>query len=254
MRLLRTLVIRTWFAVVQYSSQSVPRPEDAPRVCVPGVSSVRVLIFGSGVAVGWGVTSQEIALTGALARAVTARSGRGTDVEVVADMRITVRNALSLLRGLDLAAYDIIVLVLGANDAIRQTPLNKWSSRLAAVLTHFGERASARAQLFVVGIPTIRSIPRFASRFGAIATEHATILNCESGQRSAEYERVTFVPLPEVESGTDERLLGDGRTYRVWAAVIADTIAPTIPCIPSRSGEWGLDDADASAQGAGSDR
>jgi hypothetical protein len=124
--------------------------------------------------------------------------------------------------------------VLGANDAVGQTPLAKWNSSLSDVLEHLGEHASVRAQIFVVGIVPIRSVPGFASRFGTYASEHAKSLNAATIQRCTEYERVAFVPLPAADANTEVRF-GDGRTYRGWAAVIADVIAPTL-----HSARWPL--------------
>jgi lysophospholipase L1-like esterase len=226
-------MMRVWLAMRQYNSQSLPRPLDAPRVCVPGVSSTRVLIFGSGVAVGWGVTSHELALPGALARALTSRSGRGADVEVHADMRITARNALSVLRGLEVEAYDVIIVVLGANDAVAQTALGRWWDGLSAILEHLESRSARRTQLFVAGIPPIIQVPGFGGTVGAIATEHARKINQETRRLCEQWGRATFLPLPLAEGRTAERF-GDGRTYRTWAAAMAEIIAPLL-----HSARWG---------------
>ncbi len=234
MRFLRAVAMRMWLAVRQYNSQSLPRPLDAPRVYVPGLSSTRVLIFGSGPAVGWGVATHELALTGSLARALASRSGRGADVETYADMRITVRNALSILRSLDLAAYDVIVLVLGVNDAAAQTPLALWRNSLHAVLRHLDAHAARRARFFVTGVPPIQHVPGFAGRFGAIVTARAELVNRESGQLCEERDRTSYIPLPLAEGRSAERF-GDGRTYRAWAAAIADVIAPTL-----HAARWGV--------------
>ena len=202
-------------------------------MCVAGPSSTRVLIFGSGPAVGWGVTSHELALPGALARTLASRSGRGADVEVIADMRITVRNALSILRGIDIEPYSVIVIVLGANDAVTPTSATRWRSRLSEVLAHLAENTSRSAQLFVTGVPPIRSVPGFDSRFGAVAEEHATLLNRESAELCASRKAAAFVPLPAVDGRSANRY-GDGRTYRQWATAIAEIIAPSL-----HSARWG---------------
>ncbi|MEO7124379.1 MAG: GDSL-type esterase/lipase family protein [Lacisediminihabitans sp.] len=205
-----------------------------------------MLIFGSGVAVGWGVTSHEIALPGALARALALRSGRGADVEIHADMRITSQNALSVLRGLDVSAYDVIILVLGANDAIRQTPLVKWRTGISTVLAHLEAHASVRAQFFVVGIPPIRSIPGFAGTFGGIATQHAADLNRESQQHCVSVARAEFIPLLAAEGQSSQRYR-DGRTYRCWAMAIAEVVAPTLHIARWGSSAWDSDFEDVSA-------
>jgi lysophospholipase L1-like esterase len=229
--------MRVWLAVRQYNIQSLPRPLDAPRVCVPGVSSTRVLIFGSGVAVGWGVTSHELALPGALARALTSRSGRGADVEVHADMRITARNALSVLRGLDVESYDVIVVVLGANDAVAQTALERWWNGLSAILEHLESRSAQRTQLFVAGIPPIALVPGFGGTVGAIAAAHAEKINRATQRLCEQWGRATFLPLPLAEGRTADRF-GDGRTYRTWAVAMAEVIAPLL-----HSARWGRHDS-----------
>lgn len=235
MRYLTTLVMRAWLATRQFNAQSVPRPTDAPRVYVAGMSSARVLIFGSGAAIGWGVVSHELALTGALARALASRSGRGADVEVVADMRITARNALSILHRVDAGAYDVVVVVLGANDAAAQTSLTRWVHGLSGILAHLAAGTSSKAQLFVTGIPPIHSVPGFGHRFGIIATEHAARINQKSKELCAPLDRVTFVPLPQAERLPAGRF-GDGHTYRLWATAIAEVVAPTL-----HSARWGAE-------------
>lgn len=235
MRYVTTLVMRAWLATRQFNAQSVPRPTDAPRVYVAGMSSARVLIFGSGAAIGWGVVSHELALTGALARALASRSGRGADVEVVADMRITARNALSILHRVDAGAYDVVVVVLGANDAAAQTSLTRWVHGLSGILAHLAASTSSKAQLFVTGIPAIHSVPGFGHRFGIIATEHAARINQKSKELCAPLDRVTFVPLPQAERLPAGRF-GDGHTYRLWATAIAEVVAPTL-----HSARWGAE-------------
>jgi hypothetical protein len=135
-RLLLAQFMRVWLAFQQANNnQSTPRPRDATTISITGLEPYRVLIFGSGPAVGWGVVTNEIALPGSLARALSRRTGRGTTVELVADMGITARNALPILCKIDVSRFDAIVFILGANDAVRLIPLAKWQNRRSEVLS-----------------------------------------------------------------------------------------------------------------------
>lgn len=233
MRFMIALMMRVWLLIQQYNSQTIPRPLDAPRACIAGFSTDRVLIFGSGPAVGWGVISHEIALPGSFARALSSRSGRGADVEAVAGMRINAANALSALRRVDVDLYDVIVVVLGANDAVPLTPLPKWQARLSELLSHLGENSSPAAQIFVTGVPPIRSVPGFGTRLGSIAQDHAARMNLVTAELCESSPRATFVPLPAVEELPSARYR-DGRTYRHWANVIAEVVAPQLHSV-----RWG---------------
>jgi hypothetical protein len=64
---------RLWKWGRQSELRYVPRPGGRSQVHSAGVDPDRVLLMGSGMAVGWGVTSHDVGLGGALARALTAR-------------------------------------------------------------------------------------------------------------------------------------------------------------------------------------
>jgi lysophospholipase L1-like esterase len=218
-------VTRFWLVLQQTRNQSAPRPRDAPEATAVGPDPVRVLIFGSGPAVGWAVLTHEIALPGWLARALTLSTGRGSRVELVANMRITVSNAGSMLSAMDTSRFDAIVVVLGTNDAIRLMPLPVWRERLRGVLSSI-EQTSGGPHTFVTGIPPVQTVPGYTSRLGRFVSAHAVKMN-EVTARLCESTNATFVPLSSVEP---KNALGvrDGRTYRKWADAIAAVIAPQL--------------------------
>ncbi len=224
---------RCWLVLQTTKNQSTPRPCDAPEATAAGPNPHRVLIFGSGPAVGWGVLTNEIALPGSLARALSLRTGRGTTIELVADMRITVRNALPMLRAIDASRFDAVLVVLGSNYVFKLMPLPAWRERLFALLSTLDQKTSGRSRAFVTGIPPIQTIPGFASSLGRIVAAHAlqmndiTVVLCES-------TNATYIPLPAVEP-TSALRIRDGETYRTWADAIADVIAPQLDNLRSRA-------------------
>ncbi|MEO6944640.1 MAG: SGNH/GDSL hydrolase family protein [Lacisediminihabitans sp.] len=224
---LAALLMRTWLAAQQFDSQSIPQPTDAPRAHADGFGCDRVLIFGSGPAVGWGVTSHEIALPGSLARALSAHTRHGTDVDLVAHMRFNVGNAQKAFRRVAVDRYDVVILVLGANDAVSLTPLHRWRERLTATLTHLEENSPPGTRIFVTGIPPIKSVPGFRSRLGQIAEDHSVLMNQITAELCGSLTRTAYVALSQVGE-LAQSPFGDGRTYRVWASEIADVVAPRL--------------------------
>lgn len=221
------LFMRAWLVCQQYNSHSIPQPVDAPRAHADGFGCDRVLIVGSGPAVGWGVTSQEIALPGSLARVLSSHTRRGTDVDLVADMRINVGNFAKTLRRLTLEQYDLVVLVLGASDAVSLTPLSRWRGRLSAILSRLESSTPVRTRIVVTGIPPIGSVPGFRSRLGALAEYHGAQMNLITAELCRGLARTAFAPLSGIGELPRSRF-GDGRTYRAWASEIADAVIPLL--------------------------
>jgi lysophospholipase L1-like esterase len=192
---------------------------------VAGPDADRVLIFGSGPAVGWAVLTHAIALPGSLARAMSWRTGRGAVINLVADMRINVSNGGSVLRTIDTSRFDAVVVVLGTNDAIRLMPLAMWRKRFAAVLNTL-DQAPGRPHVFVTGIPPVQTIPGYTSQLGRFVSAHAVLMN-DVTARLCESTNATYVPLSSIQP-LNSLGVRDGRTYRQWAEMIAEVIAPQL--------------------------
>jgi lysophospholipase L1-like esterase len=238
-------LVRTWASAVGDGLAGVPVPLDPPRVHAPGPDSDRVLVLGAGPAVGRGVSSHDLALPGALARALTAKTGRGTDVNVISDSTLDIRNARDALEAAMLWRYDAIVLTLGANDALAVTSIRVWEEHLAALLSEIEALAAPRAQVFVVGVQPIRSIPGFDSPLGGLAGRRAELINGASSELCSGRPHATFVPLAALPKQSGERFRSpDG--YTQWGRDLAEAIAPVLD-----SGWRAVSDPAAVAGGGG---
>jgi hypothetical protein len=226
-RWVSALVLGAWIASKSGDVDRLPRPRDAPESHSMGVDSDQVLIFGGGPAVGWGVLSHEIALPGALARALSRRTGRGADVYVVAVPRLKIGSAFDELSRIKLYRYDAAVITLGVNDAGALTSLASWGRDLARTLGMIGRRSSLDARIFVAGVHPIRSIPIYDSPLGSIADAHARKMNAISAEVCSRVPRVTYVPLSAPESCSPLRFR-DAMSYRHWAEELADSMAPQL--------------------------
>jgi lysophospholipase L1-like esterase len=186
-----------------------------------------VLIFGGGPAVGWGVLSHEIALPGALGRALSRRTGRGADVHVVAVPRLKVGSAANELSRIKLHRYDALVVTLGVNDAGALTSLASWRRDLTSTLRIIARQSSPVSRIFVAGVHPIRSIPVYNSPLGSIADAHARKLNTISAEVCTLMQRATYVPLSAPEDGSDLRFR-DAMSYRHWGEELAERMAPQL--------------------------
>lgn len=215
-------VMRAWAAAAGAGLGNVPRPTDAPHAQSPGADSDRILIFGSGPAVGWGVLSHDLALPGSLARALSGRSRRGAEVDVVFSPQTTARSAVHEISDLRLRRYDAIVVTLGGNDALTLTSVRAWRRDLGELLRLLEETSARSTRIFMLGIQPIRSVPAFDSPLGSVAERHATVLNQATADLCTTLPRTSFVPLTVPGPSSDRfRTAAD---YRHWAGLVADAM------------------------------
>jgi hypothetical protein len=214
-------LMRVWDALAERELVNVPRPVDEPRVHSSGTDCDRILLFGRGPALGWGVLSHEIALSGSLARSLSDRTGRGVDVTVVADSTITVHSAIHRLAALRLERFDAIVIAFGAKDATRLAQLGRWTRRMEALLRFLYDHPLGFGHVFVLGIQPVRSIGVFDSVLGAVADRHAHALNAATVRICGELPRTTFVPLTAACAPEPGRFR-TAADYRHWGEILAD--------------------------------
>ena len=219
--------MRGWVVAGAQGLGSIPRPSDAPQAHSAGPDPERVLVFGGGPAVGWGVLSHDLALPGSLARALSARTGRGVDVDVISGPGITVSSALRAVDGLKLSRYNAIVVTLGVEDAVRLTSVRSWQRKLSKVLRHLEQDSSRSTQIFVAGVQPIRSIPVFDSRLGAMADPHARLLNRVTATVCEALPCTTFVPFTPAPNLSPGRRRTP-KNYGHWAGLLADSMTASL--------------------------
>ncbi len=219
--------VRAWARTAEREFTNIPIPTDAPQAHAAGIDSDRVLILGSGPAVGRGVMSHDLALPGALARAVSARTGRGVDVDVIASSRMTAGTALAALGAVRLTRFDAVVLTLGVNESVTLVSEKVWRLELTRVILQLIRSSAGSTRVFVAGVQPIRSIPIFDSRLGSLADRHADALNRATAEICAAIPRATFVafegaPLPEAGRYRSPDV------FTHWAGLLAAEMVPAL--------------------------
>jgi hypothetical protein len=175
------------------------------------------------VAVGYGVTSGDLALGGYLARGLTAATHRGTEVETVAQLGLGVRSCASVLREFDLGRFDSVVLTLGSDEALHLVTPAAFRSALAALLDWLDAVAPVRFGVVLVGIPDLTSFMKVPSTFHWAIKRQCALLNSEMKATVRLHERVTYVPFAP-EPGDLQRH-GDRLLYAAWASLLVPEIA-----------------------------
>lgn len=208
----------------------VPCPRDGERASSSGTDPDRVLIFGGGIAFGWGVCSQDLALPGQLARALTCRTGRGADVEVRASTFWSIDSAAKLLSDRDLRGYDAVVLVFGAIDAFRFLSVREWRRLLSEFLDILTEGLSPGAAVVLMGIQPPSTIPILRCRPGGATDAWAERLNAVSRSLQDSHHQVVYVDPPRAEPQAifDNHRYRSPQRFHEWAEVQAEHLAPLL--------------------------
>lgn len=228
----RRLAARLRLLRVGAVRQTLVRPADSPQAFVAGRQSLRVLLAGSGPVVGWGVGSHDLALPGALARAIAATTGRGVVVDVLTQETAGVHRVARMVRGAGAGRYDLVILSATVADTVRMVEPRRWAAHVTALLREV--RGSGAGQVAWLGAQPIRSLPPFDDEFRDFVREHAERLNRAAEQACAE-TGVTFLPLPESPKpeGGRHRSPAD---YLFWARWITDALAPALIGHPVEAG------------------
>lgn len=187
--------MKRWVASKAALISQIPRPTDFPQVHSDGPDADRVLVFGTGIAAGWGATSHADALPGRLARSISDLTTRGTDVDVLSYAELALADARNELFGAKLWRFDIIVVSLGDTDALRLTEPELWRQNLTVFLDELTRAAGEHTRIELLGIAPVGSIAVYSGSNAALADAHARLLDAVSAEIVAAFPRVNFLDL-----------------------------------------------------------
>ncbi len=140
--------------------RSLPHPPSGVAIArADGHDPDRVLLAGGSSAVGLGVLGHDLALAGFLARSTAAITGRGVDVEVFADPRMTAAMIRDRLDPVTISRYDAIVLTIGTREAFSLTPTDRWVDQLTGLLDRIIAGRDAGPSILIVGAEEVEPVP-----------------------------------------------------------------------------------------------
>ncbi|GAA1218916.1 hypothetical protein GCM10009655_17920 [Rhodoglobus aureus] len=219
-----------WLYTSPHSWRGLPVPEPGPPVVVAGPHLLRVLLCGSGIVVGYGVASPELALGGSLARSLAALTNRGAEVTTVASARLNTKAAQIQLHSQILEGVDAVVLSFGTFELLTYLPAKSWGRGLGELIDSVIADTSCQSQIFVIGC----TAPRMSNFTGAYR-RHLLRMTSEYNeevrslaQRHDRVHQIEFTPEPE-----DHEAIEGRQSYRLWADAIAPTIATQLDPPPT---------------------
>lgn len=202
---------------------SIPKPVDSPHTLAAGPDADRILLFGSGPAVGWGVRTHDTGLAGHLGREVAGRTGRGARVDVQARSDMLTADAAELISNLRTERYEAIVVALGSIDALVRVSPERFRLSLDDAVETLLAATTATTRITLVGVPPLSVVPVFSGALGRLADARATELDRVAAGIADRHSRVSFVPLP-TQSGYHPHHR-DSADYHAWARLIAVEVA-----------------------------
>ena len=199
-----------------------------------GPSPFRVLLFGGGPAVGYGVLSHDLALAGHLARGLTQATGYGIDMDVVAQVDLRCREMPALLAEVDLEQYDMVVLSVGVRDVLDVAPVVQWSAAVENLLDLLCAGTGRILPVCVIAVPEISNVLRLEPLLAKLADQRAADFNTRLTELCATHPGLTYVPFTnEGEATSCPQMRSE--TYRQWADPMIEIMAPALDLVSDRA-------------------
>ncbi len=219
-------------------------PEAAgPREGVAGGSGepgLRLLVVGDSSAAGVGVTRQEQALAALLARALSRRLDQSVAWRLLATTGHRAADALQALRAEQrLPPADVLLAVLGVNDAVALSQATPWLRTLDALHDTAVRRAGVR-QTWHTGLPPMGRFPLLPQPLRWVMGREAARLDGALARHLAGHADRRLAVLPPAPEGNLPAgwIAADGfhpgpEGYRRWAEALANQMAAD-PALPRR--------------------
>jgi lysophospholipase L1-like esterase len=206
-----------------------------------GRPRLRLLVVGDSSAAGVGVATQGQALAQPLARALAGRLGAPVAWQLLAATGHRAADALAALRAAPtLAPADVMVAVLGVNDAVALAGVRPWLAVLDALHACAAERAGV-CLTWHSGLPPMGRFPLLPQPLRWVLGQEAARLDRALAHHVAGRADRRLAPLPPAPSGRAPIgwMAEDGYHpgpvgYRHWAESLATLIAAD-PALPARA-------------------
>jgi hypothetical protein len=216
--------VQLWLTSTALARAAIPQPEGETVIHTAGTNPARILLVGSGAAIGFGVFSHELALAGHIGRQLSSLTGRAMDVDVVVEREMTIATIRDRLARQPIARYDAIVITVGLIEALTFVPAAAWRSGLDATIDYIQSLAHEEQEIFVIAVPPLGALQRYPAPIRVLGGRHARLLNEQTRELSQRRRRVTYLPFEASASQETDRFRGSA-TYARWAELIAPAIA-----------------------------
>ncbi len=209
------------------------------RAGVGAPTRLRLLVVGDSSAAGVGVATQAQALAAPLAAALAERLDGAVAWQLVATSGHRAADALAALRAAPrLAPADVMLAVVGVNDAVAMTPSRAWLATLDALHACAVERAGIR-QTWHSALPPMGRFPLLPQPLRWVMGREAARLDLALASHLRGRQDRRLAPLPDAAPGAlaagwvaDDGFHPGPLGYRAWVAALAEALAASAPAAP----------------------
>jgi hypothetical protein len=189
-----------------------------------GPAPDRLLILGSPIVEGVGITSYDLSLAGHLARKLAARTGRGADVETIGIEGFDAVIAASTLRTMDLTRYDLVLVLSGVTEILTLIPTPAYRKTLRTLFDAIAANPTRTCPVLMAGVAPFMQdmdVPRFVARWMAERIARQNIATREECEKSGVAEYIPFAPeRAGIRIGVDSSAV-----YESWANSLLKYVA-----------------------------
>ena len=188
--------------------------------------------MGGGPSVGYAVLTHQLGLGGHLARQISAHTGRGCLLDIVANPDMTVQDAPDALRQVHLSDYDAVVTTFGGNEALALMATRTWRNLMNGMLSAIhSSDASPDLHVFMIGVAPISTIVDLPATVVPVVNDRVTRLNEVTARLAFGQTDRSFAPLTAASIRMSD--VRGSSAYAEWA----DQIAPGIASVLLNSGK-----------------
>lgn len=184
---------------------------------------LQLLVVGESTAVGVGVDHTDDSVSPLLAATLSQLSLRAVDWQVAGRAGARAHRITHLLP-LDDRDYDLVVLLLGVNDALRLTSRRRWRGSLVGLCEALGNRLSPAGLIVVVAPPDLHQFEVLPQPLRWTVATHAAALDAELQRLAARTGgpiRVSTPPIDDPHMFAADRFHPNVVAYSQWADHIA---------------------------------
>lgn len=196
-----------------------------PRHAITGSGPhLRLLLVGDSSAAGVGTATQDTALAGQIAHALSPH--HTVTWQLIANTGATTSSTLARLRLETLPPCDVAIVILGVNDVTRGRPRAAWLRTHSALRELLRQKTGAR-HLYITQIPPLGALPLLPQPLRWLLGRRATRFDVALCDALRAEPDCTYVPLPQMLEPRD--MAEDGFhpgpvIYAAWACEIAHRI------------------------------
>lgn len=189
-------------------------------------SPLTLLTVGESPVAGVGVTTQEEAITGQLAHALSSRLLRPVHWRAYGKNGITARDALQqVIPSIPEQPVDIALVAFGVNDTTAFRPVRRWQADLCELYDALDARCAPHL-IVLSGVPPVAHFPALPQPLRWVMGLKASTLDTVARDLAPQLPRTLYVPLT-LATNDATMMASDGyhpstKGCAAWASLMAD--------------------------------